>query len=243
MKALEVTVSGSYKTANGDVIDFEDVKGIIPYVDEELAKMHVRRRYASEWVREAKDATDKKTYPNRIDRMRQVFVDDIQETNYDFSYLGKDIKKMSYEELQDLATVKDLRTVPLPKKTSGVDIREMREKVYLEYSAKVLKKIIDTKYPEPAYSSKQGNRVVFDFAKLPPLVVESPEARLETSKKMTNEEILDIEMKSRDLNSTPKDDLTLDDLKGIANQKGIEYHHKIGFDKLYNLLLGSGVSD
>lgn len=243
MKALKVTVSGSYKTANGDVIDFEDVQGVIPAVEEEHAKMHVRRRYASEWIRDAVDDTDKKVYPQRIDRMRQCFIDDIEETDHKFSYVGKDIKKMSYEELQDLATAKDLRTIPLPKKTSGVDIREMREKAYLEYSAKVLGNPIDVKHPDPEYASKQGARLVFDFAKVPSLLVEDGEARLETGAKVTNEEILDLEMKSRDINSTPKDDFTLNDLKEIAKEKGIKHHWNIGFDKLYDMLYGSGSSE
>lgn len=240
MKALKVTVSGSYKTANGDIIDFEDVSGVIPHVEEEHAKMHVRRRYASEWVREATDDKDKKTYPQRIDHMRQVFIDDMEEVEHDFSFIGKDIKKLSYEELQDLATAKDLRTIPLPKKISGVDIREMRTKAYLEYSSKVVGVFIDVNVPEAEHASKQGDRLVFDFAKLPPLTVESGEARIDTSKKMTNEEILAAEQKAMDIHDTPKDKLTLDDLKAIAKEKGIKHHHMLGFDKLYALLYGSG---
>lgn len=237
--ALKITVSGSYKTSNGEIIDFEDVQGIIPKVDEEHAKMHVRRRYASEWVRDAKDDTDKKIYPKRIDRMRQCWVDEIEETVHDFSYLGKDIKKMTYEELQDLATVKDLRTVPLPKKISGVDIRDMRTKAYLEYSEKVLGKPIDNKRPIPEHASKVGDRLVFDFAKLPALRVEDDMARVDTSKKITNEEILEQEQKAQKLGSKHKDQFTFDDLKALADKKGIKYHWNIGFDRLYEQLFGT----
>lgn len=234
--ALKVTVSGSYKTSNGEIVDFEDVSGIIPLVDEEHAKMHVRRRYASEWVGAALDDADKKLYPKRIDRMRQCWIDDLEETVHEFSYVGKDIKKMTYEELQDLATAKDLRTIPLPKKISGVDIREMRQKAYLEYSAKVLQNPIDEKKPLPEHASKSGDRLMFDFAKLPPLEVSDGEARVETAQKITNEEILDQEMKPQTLGSKHKDQFTLEQLKDLAKKKNVKHHWNIGFDRLYDML-------
>ena len=221
MKALKITVSGEYKTSNGDIIDFDDVSGVIPFVEEEHAKMHVRSRYASEWVREAKNADGEPKYKNRIDLMRQTYIDDIQEVDYDFSYVGKDIKKMSYEELQDLATAKDLRTTPLPKKISGVGLREMRTKAYVEYSTKVKGDVISERDSD------------FDFAKLNPLFVDG-EARRETAKKLTNDEIISQEQKVT--SGTVKDNLTLKDLQKIAKDKGIKHHHMLGFDKLYQLV-------
>lgn len=221
MKALKVTVSGAYKTANGDIIDFEDISGVIPFVGTEHAKMHVRSRYASEWVRNAKKADGEPMFTSRIDIMRQVFIDDIEEVEYDFSYVGKDIKKMSYEELQDLATAKDLRTIPLPKYVSGVDIREMRTKAYVEYSTEVKGDVISERDPD------------FDFAKLNPLFVDG-EARIETAKKLTNDEIIEQEQKIT--SGTIKDNLTLEDLQKIAKDKGIKHHPMMGFDKLYSLV-------
>lgn len=237
MKALEVTVSGSYKTANGDIVDFEDVKGVIPEVDEEHAKMHVRSRYASEWVRNAKDKNGDKLFKSRIDMMRQVFVDDMKPVKGDFSYVGKNIKEMSYEELQDLATAKDLRTIPLPKHISGVDLREMRTKAYLDYSDKVLGRKIDVNNPLPEHSSQMNGKDTFDFAKLPKLVVDG-DARVDTSKKVTNEEIISQEQKQMPVNETPKSNLTLEELKQIADNKGISYHWNVGFEKLYAELFG-----
>tara|TARA_R110000851_G_scaffold246062_1_gene398770 strand:- start:11461 stop:12177 length:717 start_codon:yes stop_codon:yes gene_type:complete len=238
MKALKITVSGSYKTANGEIIDFEDVTGVTPHVDDQHAKMHVRDRYASEWVRDAMDG-DKKLYPQRIDIMRQVFIDDIEEIEHDFDYVGKDIKKMTYEDLQDLATVKDLRVIPLPKKISGVDIREMRTKAYLEYSAKVNGRVIDTNNPEPEFSSKVGDRLQFDFAKCPAIIVGDAESRVETSQKITNDDILNAEMKNRDLSDKSlKTSLSMDEMKAMAKEKGITHHWNIGEDKLYSLLFG-----
>lgn len=240
MKALKVTVSGSYKTAGGDIVDFEDVSGVIPFVDEEHAKMHVRGRYASEWVRSAEGETGKKIYPDRIEKMRQVFVDDMVEVNENFSYVGKDIKKMTYEELQDLATAKDLRAIPLPKKISGVDIREMRQKAYLDYRAKVMNDPIDENRPPVEYADEVRNveggvDLIFNFSKVPELIVDGG-TRVETSGKLSNDDIIEQEQKPMMNNETLKDTLTLEDLKKLADDKGIKYHWNVGFEKLYAIL-------
>jgi len=236
MKSLEVTISGSYKTSSGEIVDFENVKGFIPFVDDEHAKMHVRSRYATEWIRNLKDRNGDKVYSNRIDTMRQVFIDDIKQDDTKFSFVGKNIKDMSYDELQDLATSKDIRRIPLPKSLSGVDLREMRTQAYLGYSDKCLGVNINVNNPLPQHSSKVGDRLTFDFAKLPDLFVEDSEARVDLSQKVTNDEMIDMEMKPMNEAETPKSHLTLADLKNIADTKNISYHHKIGFDKLYGML-------
>lgn len=240
MKALKVTVSGSYKTGQGDIIDFEDLSGIIPFVENEYAAMHVRSRYASEWIRSEKDGNGEKVYPNRIEHMRLVHIDGVEEVDHDFSYVGKDIKKMSYEELQDLATAKDLRGIPLPRGISEVDIREMRTKAYIEYSGKILNKFIDENNPPPELSDKVTlpggeEQLSLNFAKFPPLVVDG-DIRKEMSQKVTNDEIIEYEMKPKVNDSS---DLTLEDLKQIADSKNIQYHHRIGFDKLHSMVYGS----
>jgi len=238
MKALQVTVSGSYKTSNDQIVDFEDIKGFIPFVDDEHAKMHVRSRYASEWVREAKKPNGDLVFPKRIDMMRQVFIDDMKECEHDFSFVGKDIKKMTYEELQDLATAKDLRTIPLPKKISGADLRDMRTKAYLDYSKSVVGVVIDVNEPLPQYAVETNGRLTFDFAKVPPLVVEGSEPRVDATKKLSNEDVLDQEQKPMRDDETPKTSLSLEELKKIADQKGISYHWKIGKEKLYDQIFG-----
>lgn len=220
MKLLKVSVSGSYKTASGDIVDFEDVTGVIPFVEEEHAKMHVRARYASEWVRNAKGEDGEKIYKDRIDHVRQVFIDTIEEIEgNDLSFVGKDIKKMTYEELQDLATSKDLRTIPLPKAVSGTDIREMRTRAYIEYAMKVFKDDID------------DSLVDFNFADLPEMFVDGV-ARKETAKKTTNEEMIALEQGSSST-SSPKDTMTLEELRKVAKEKKIPSYWVKGFDKLY----------
>lgn len=225
MKALKALISGSYKTTQGDIIDFEDVTGVIPLVDDEHAFMHIKSRYAATWVKDALTSTDKKVYPERIEKVREVFLDDTDEVEANFSYVGKDIKKMDYDELQDLATAKDLRYIPLPKRISGFSLREARMRAYICYSEKVLDKIID--------QNEEG----FNFAKLPELVVDAG-ARVEASKTVTNDEVIDNEMQHHVNNKRPEADLSLDELKRIADDKGIRYHWNVGRDKLYAALYG-----
>jgi len=49
-KALKVTISGSYRTADREVIDFSGIEGVIPFTTQELAEMHIRKRYARMWI-------------------------------------------------------------------------------------------------------------------------------------------------------------------------------------------------
>lgn len=223
MKALKATISGSYKTPQGDIIDFEDVSGVIPLVDEAHAFMHIKSRYSDDWVRAAV-ADGKKLYTDRIEHMREVFMDEMKETEHDFSYVGKDIKHMTYDELQDLATAKDLRYIPLPKRQSGFSLREARVRAYIVYSEKVMNNVINE------------NDEDFSFAELPSLIVDGG-VRKEVSKKITNEEIINQEQNNAI--GKPKDNLTLEDLKDVADKKNIKYHWNIGFDKLYALLYGN----
>jgi len=224
MKALKITISGSYRTAKGDVVDFEDVTGIIPKVDEDLAIMHVQSRYSVPWIKLAKNKKGDFLYPQRVDTVRQVFVDDITDYEIRFSYLGKDIKAMSYIELQDVATANDLRKVPLPKELSGVSLREIRQQAYLSYSDIVLGKFIDVDADD------------FNFSKLPPIIVDDSVHR-DTSGKITNDEIISGEQDNRST-SPARESYTIADLKKIADGKGINYHSSIGFDALHTRLFG-----
>lgn len=242
MKALKVTISGSYRNSKNEAIDFDNVSGVIPFTTEEHAKMHVIGRYAVMWIVGAKDPkTGEKVYKERLDSTRQVFVDSIEETEADFSFIGKDIKQMSYEELQDLATAKDLRRIPLPKEVSGVSLREMRSLAYLDYASKILgmddAKVLDPKHPIPVEQRINPMIEGYDFAKLPPLKVDG-DMRVDNTKRLTNEEMLELEANNTDLTSKPGSNLSLDDLKRIAGTKNITFHKTIGYDALYEKIFG-----
>jgi len=244
-KMLKVTISGSYRTASKEIVDFEGVTGLIPFVDEEHAKFHVRSRYALPWVKSAVYTTGEKKgekiYKERIEDMRQVFIDTIEEVEGIPSYIGKNIKELTFEEYQDLATAKDLRRIPLPKEISGVDLREMRSMAYMDYASTVLgmddSPKLDEKRPLPVEQRINPGIAGYNFAKLPDIVLEGG-VRVDTRKKVTNEELLELEANTTNLTEKPGSNLTLEDLKTLAKQKNIPFHPNIKFDALYEKLYG-----
>jgi len=227
MKALKVVISGSYRNSKQEIFDFENVSGVIPFAEADVAAMHIRGRYAVVWVKAATDKDGKKLYPERIESMRQVFIDKIEPVEADLSFSGKDIKEMSYDELQDLATFKDLRAIQLPKEISGASLREMRATAYAAYS--------DAMFGTDLM--KQKDQPDFDFVALPELKC-SGGSRSDTVKKLSNEEILEQEQKPMDIRSTPKANMTLDELRKIAKDKNIPYGKTTGFDALYERIFG-----
>lgn len=223
-KMLEVTISGSYHTADKDIVDFQDVKGLIPFQEEEVAAMHVRARYAPQWLRAALNEDGKALYPKRIHRIRQVHIDDMKPTTGTLSFVGKDIKELNMEELQDLATAKDLRLVPLWKAT---DLRDTRVKAYVDYQDKVLE-------GRPIKYQAED----FNFSKLPPIIIADATPRLDDRIKLTNDDILDQEMAVTSTAGT-KGSLTIEEMKTIADQKKIKYEHTISYNELHQRLYGS----
>lgn len=229
MKALKITISGSYRNSKREHFDFEELTGVIPFVDQDLAKMHVRDRYAHLWIRNAKNPDGSKKYEDRVEETRTVHFDAIEETEVDtFSFIGKDIKEMGHEDFQDLATANDLRTIPLPKEISGVDLRELRTEAYAAYALRYFKEDIGHK------------KVDFDFSKLKPLVVGSTSSR-DQMVRLTNEETLELQGRPADI-KTLKSTLSMDDLKGIAKNKNIEHPPGASYDELHALIYGGGGS-
>lgn len=224
IKAYKVTISGSYKGHDHKVFDFRDIKGLIPFNRPDIAKQHLMRRIAPMWIFQ-----DPIKYKERLTLIRTVDCHDELENcvvmvdSSTFSYIGKDIKEMTHEELQYLALANDLKEVPLFNKTS---LKQTQEIAYVEYSKKVLGKFLDRK--------KEG----FNFFKLKPLIVDA-EVHQDNTKKITNEEIIEREQNITDASSSVDSSLTLDDLKEIADEKGIAYHSTIGRNALYKKLYGT----
>lgn len=211
MKALKVTVSGSYRKSRNEIVDFEGISGVVPSVDPDVAYMHVRARYVPMWVSASDELKD------RLSTVREVHIDTMEEAEHKFSYVGKDIREMTFEELQDVATAFDLREIPLWKKTSIVHARAV---AYAAYAKKL-------KGTEVDYRADG-----FSLADMPALVVEEGRRR-EMTGKVSNEDVIRSEQQSP---SVPRHTMSLDDLKKIADGRGIEYHPNIGFDKLYERL-------
>lgn len=213
MKAYKVTVSGCYHAAQDKIIDFSGLTGVIPFQDEEIATMHIRKRYARMWI-----MNDPK-FRERIKRIRECYVDDLEVVDAEFSFVGKDIRAMSQEELQDLATAKDLRLIPLYKMGSE---REARIKAYAAYSEEVLK--------EPVPYKEVG----FNLMKQPPIIVNDSAWRKDTTKKLTNDEVLSREAD----NMAGKTSMSRSELEQIAKSQNVTFHPSISDAKLYERLYG-----
>jgi hypothetical protein len=216
-KLLKFTIHGSFHTSDNKVIDFEDLQGVVPYTDIDIAKMHIRSRYAVKWIREAVDADGNKAYPERIENIRQVFIDEPEEVEGELSFIGKDIREMNENELQDLATAKDLRRVPVPRHVSGQSIQEMRIAAYANYYAVVYGVDIDV--------SKEG----FTLSNQEPCIV--GDGVLTSPANTTNDEYLN---NVEDDSGKP----TMAELVSLAREKGIKHHVNIKYDNLYERLFG-----
>jgi hypothetical protein len=227
MKALKVTISGSYRDAKKDLIDFENLVGIVPEADHDVAAMHVRDRFAAMWLAEAKDKDGEKLYKERVDSIRNVFIDNIEVVEHNFTFFGKNIKEMSEIELQELALYKDLRRVPLPKRISGTDIRDMRVTAYCAYS--------DLEHGTDMLKDK--DQPEFNFASLPELVV-TGKGRKDTSGKLSNDDVLEQEQRKMEVSATPKSNMTFDQLRKTAKDKGIPFTQSTSFDDLYKKIYG-----
>lgn len=227
---LEFTISGSYYNSKKETIDFEKVKGRIPFCDEDngVGSMHVRGRFAAKWIKDTVDNLGISRYQDRIEKMRQVFVDDVQPVYGELSFVGKDIKELSIEEMQELAVAKDLRFVPLPN--SGLSKRDMLIRTYVAYSEKVLLKKI--KYQEES----------FNFAKLPSIILDG-QLRQEKSEKITNEEIIAREQEpTRSVlggRDDPKARFSMAELLQVAEQKKIAVLEGTTHEELYAQLFPS----
>lgn len=229
---LKFTISGEYYNSKKEKIDFDRVVGVIPYCDEEngVGSMHVRGRYAARWIKEALKPDGSKLYPDRIEKIRQCHIDDVEEVTGTLSFVGKDIKELTIEEMQDLATSKDLRFIPVPN--TGYSKRDMLIRAYVAYADKVLRKKVKWQDAD------------FVFAKLPPIILNAT-PRKEVSKKITNEEIIEREQNAKMTKYGEKDDpknrFTLAELMILADNKQIEYDaQEVTFDELYAKLFTAG---
>lgn len=230
VKQLQVTISGTYYNSKKEKVDFDKIVGHIPLVSEEHAAMHVRGRYAVRWIKEAKDKKGELLYPERIDRLHQCFIDNIREVEgKEFSFVGKDIKEMSQDELQDLATAKDIRAVPLP--ASGFSKRNMLELAYAGYCKSVLKRPLK---PAP-------HEAGFNFSKLPALVVDGS-VRVDNTKKLSNDEVIEGAQRPQkgELNTkpTPETAFSREELCQLADEAEIEYDENTSHADLYKAVFG-----
>lgn len=208
-RLLKVTISGSYTSGDHKIVDFSKVSGLIPFCDDDVAFMHIKDRYSYIWI------SNDDRYKERVNRVRETYIDNIEEVEGDLTYVGKNIADLSFEELQDLATAKGLNAIPLWRKGG---LRHAQQVAYAEYSTKVL--------GEPKDHRVAG----FNIAQEPPIIVDA-QYRRDKTKKMSNDEY--IARSQENAAKAPKTTMSMADLKEIADSKGIKYHVTVGYDTLY----------
>ena len=222
---LKVKIEGDYYT-HSKTMEFFTLEGVIPDVpvkDEEggvhegMVLSHMQNRYFWLW---SKDAGLK-----GVSTLRTCSISSISEVNGKPSFVGKNIKDMSWVELQDLAVAHNLLEVPHPQVYS---LKEAREKAYQVYSRDILGREIDPR--DPGYS----------YLKLPDLFVDDDGRIAETAHKKDNEEILNEEGANRNVNQKGKTTdggkkkrITFAELKKVAKDRNIEYNDSEGYDILY----------
>lgn len=224
-KFYQFTISGSYHNSKKEICDYEGVVVKVPFTElEEIAVMHLQSRYAMVAIR-----NDERYKEDRVHHLRQVFVDKTEIVEGNLSFVGKDLKELTDEEMQDLATAKDLRGIPLPKQQSSMSLRDMRVLTYIAYSEKVLGKEID---------SKTREEITNNFAKQPSIIVDGA-GRVETTGKVSNDEMIEDEQRNTGEGSKPEDRFTLIELKTLARQKQISFDENTKDEKkLFNYLYG-----
>lgn len=209
--AYKVKISGTFRTGNKEYRDFQDVVGYIPLVDREFAEAMIRRRYAKMWI------TISGKYKDRVQSMRSTYIDELEPCQYEFSYVGKDIKDMTYEELQDLATAKDLRAVPLYK---AGGLREGHIRAYAAYSKAILQEDIGEKDPG------------FNFAKLPPMIIDDSVIR-NPEVSMDVDDVIKSEVQGKPA-AVAKVEVTRAEMEALAKARKIAFHPAISDAKLYD---------
>lgn len=228
-KLLEVTISGSYKATDNEVESYDGIKCIIPYLSSEKATQMTIKRYAKMFISRALKADGETPKYKRIAKMREVFVDSIDEVESEepLSYVGKNVLEMNAEEIQDFAAANDLAAVPLYKVGSIVQARRI---AYAEYANNVLGMEPKFKWTETSFNPTQ----------LPPII--ATEATHESKVHVAAvEESLDLEQLILNKQAKPGQDspLTMDQLKAIAKQKNISFHPNIGWKALHEKIYGT----
>lgn len=217
MGMLKVTVSGDYRTSGksgSDIVDFEGVVVIMPECHEDFIMPNVQNRLLQIAIK------GDKRYTQRFEMFRTVYIDKVEKIAGQPSVVGKNIKELSWEELQELACYKNLRIIPAYRAT---DLRYAREAAYIEYSKHILGKEID--------KEAKG----YNFVELPDLFVDGSDKKAASPKQKTNEDALNDE---QDNKGSEDKTFTLEELKKIAKEKGIKLPANVSYDKAFKLVIG-----
>lgn len=230
---LKITISGSFKASDGDIESFDNLVGIIPAVEEDKAIQMANRRYAAIWIGKARKTvngalTEEGKY-KRVTKVRQVFVDSIEENEDKLDYVGMNIMDMNFEQLQDFATANDLSAIPLYKSCS---LQHARRVAWSEAA----RKIEELVGPEYMWTDQH-----FNPSKHAPIIADAVIRRqgghVADIEETIDREALALQGKAKGAVADPSQSkLTLPQLKAIADEKKLKYHSTIGWKQLYALI-------
>lgn len=133
MKMIKLTVSGSFKTEAGSDKNrraFSNIEIIAPFSTEDYFITHAMRLFP------IVHKTNKEIKDVNFEGLIKIYIDDYCEVEAENPCVGKDIKEMTWAELQYLACTMRFREIPLYQVG---DLRNAREKAYETYM-KVYKK-------------------------------------------------------------------------------------------------------
>lgn len=211
MKALKLTFSGSYKASNNEIFGFEGIEGVVPFQDKDIAYRHASVRHLPMWISEKAQETNKAISVRAIKNLREKVLDRVEEVEHEFTFEGKDIREMTFEEIQDVALMFNLTEVPVYKNGSLVS---QRNALYGIYSSEILKNKLNHKDE------------FFHLDDFPPIYVGSTPVVKREVKEIFGE---------IDGNPTLPTQ-SLEGLKRLADSKGIKYHHRCNYDRLLELI-------
>lgn len=240
VKVLKATISGSFIAGDKQTESYGKVEGFLPLLDDDKATQMIVKRYAKIWIGAALKEDGSAIY-KRIQRVREVFIDNIEvvETDDQFSYIGRSIMDMNYEELQDLAAAKDLSGIPLYKEGS---LANQRRVAFAEYGGKILGITMEaTKHGKKVMVPLDHRLEGFSPSNYAPIIVEDGDTVRQNDVRVTIEESIDREAlalsegKKEAIASEPSR-LSIEQLKKIADTKKIKYSAKISYGALYKLL-------
>ena len=156
---IEFTISGTYRDGRGLMCDIHPLKVVVPTTDYDSGALHLRAsRYLKKALQSQKKKNGNSIYPSAISETRQTLIDDHKIVKRHLSFVGKYIDELTREEIQDVATRKDLRHVPLPD--SGYSYRETIDRLYVNYSNKILGTNFDLS--KGGFSIKKAPRIKLD---------------------------------------------------------------------------------
>lgn len=241
VKVLKATISGSFIAADKQTESYGKVEGFLPLLDDDKATQMIVKRYAKIWIGAVMKEDGVTAAYKRIQRVREVFVDNIEvvETDDQFSYIGRSIMDMNYEELQDLAAAKDLAGIPLYKEGS---LANQRRVAFAEYGGKILGITMKAfKHGKQVDVPLDHRLEGFSPSNYAPIIVDDGDTVRQGDDRVPIEESIDREAlalsegKKEALPSEPSR-LSIDQLKKIADTKKIKYSAKVSYDALYKLI-------